>query len=351
MAGCFRPDPAVSARTGCFRAIADGRVLSDIDEYKGPYRSLWLREDGMSVDKSTTELWPALSSPAFEPTRHLLHMILQAVGKLKLAEPFQAQWSEVPLWLSARGLTTGPIHYPGGAYEVQADFIAHKIQWFTSLGASGQLSLRPTSVASLVDAFLDQLRDSGVDAAITLVPQEVPNPIPFNEDHEERPYDANQVNAWWRILLSVQRVMRVFQGRFMGKTQPIGLMWGTLDIRASFYTGKPASPGEANKGFIRRNAMNAELMEMGWWSGDPSFPSPAFYAFTYPQPLGIEISKIGPEAARWDANMGEFLVNYDDLRQSSDPDVALLTFFESTYAAGARAAAWDPGLLGSGRPD
>lgn len=305
----------------------------------------------MSVDEPTTGPWPALLTPAFEPTRHLLHMVLQAVGKLKLAEPFQAQWAEVPLWLSARGLTTGPIPHAGGAYEVQADFIAHEIQWFTSLGASGRLPLRPTSVAAFVDTFLDGLRSSGIAASITLVPQEVPNPVPFNEDREERPYDADQVNSWWRILLSVQRVLQVFQGRFMGKTQPIGLMWGTLDIRAAFYSGKPASPGEANKGFIRRNAMNAELMEMGWWSGDPSYPSPAFYAFTYPQPQGIENSRIGPEAARWDANMAEFIFNYDDLRQSSDPDAALLTFLESTYAAGATSAAWEPSLLGSGRPE
>ena len=305
----------------------------------------------MSADKSSTELWPALSAPAFEPTRHLLHMVLQAVGKLKLTEPFQAQWAEVPLWLSARGLTTGPISYSEGAYEVHADFIAHEIRWFTSLGASGRLSLRPTSVAAFVDTFLGQLRGSGINTSITLVPQEVPNPLPFNEDEQERPYDADQVNAWWRILLSAQRVLQIFQGRFTGRTQPIGLMWGTLDIRAAFYSGKPASPGEANKGFIRRNAMNAELMEMGWWSGDPSYPSPAFYAFTYPQPPGIESSKIGPEAARWDANMGEFLFNYEDLRRSSDPDAALLTFLESTYAAGAASAAWEAGLLGLGRPE
>jgi hypothetical protein len=300
--------------------------------------------------KSPSHLWPALSYSAFEPTRYLLHMVLQAVGKLKLAEPFQAQWAEVPLWLSARGLTTGPIPYAGGVYEVRADFLSHEMQWLTSSGALGQLPLGPTSVATFVDSFLDRLRRAGIDASITLMPQEVPNPIPFNEDKEQRPYDRDLANVWWRILLSVQRVMQVFHGRFTGKTQPIGLMWGTLDIRAAFYNGKPASAG-ANTDYIRRNAMNAELIEMGWWSGNASYSRPAFYCFTYPQPQGIENAKVGPTVARWDAGMGEFLLDYDDLRQSSNPDRDLLTFLESTYNAGATAGRWDSKLLGSGRPE
>lgn len=304
----------------------------------------------MSVDKPPSDLWPALSYPAFEPTRYLLHMALQAVGKLKLAEPFQAQWAEVPLWLSARGLTTGPIPYGGSVYEVRTDFISHEVQWLTSSGASGRLPLGPTSVATFVDSFLGQLRLAGIDAAINLMPQEVANPIPFNEDTQQRPYDRDLVDAWWRALLGARRVLQVFQGRFTGKTQPIGLMWGTFDIRAAFYSGKPASPA-ANSGFIRRNAMNAELMEMGWWSGDTAYPKPAFYAFTYPQPPGIENAKIGPSAARWDAAMGEFLLDYDDLRQSSHPDGDLLAFLESAYNAGATAAGWDARLLGSGRPE
>ena len=303
----------------------------------------------MTFGTSASGSWPALSCPAFAPTRQLLHMVLQAVGKLKLTEPFQAQWREVPLWLGARGLTTGPIHCSVGAYEVRADFISHELQWYASSGASGRLPLGPSSVAEVVDTFLDRLRHDGIDVSINLMPQEVDQPIAFDEDTAQRPYDRDMVNAWWRTLLDSRRVMHVFQGRFTGKTQAVGLMWGTLDIRAAFYNGKPAAPA-ASDGFIRRNAMNAELMEMGWWSGDASYPRPAFYAFTYPQPPGIEKAQVQPRAARWDAGMGEFLLDYDDLRQSSDPDGDLLAFFESAYAAGAAAAGWDPALLGSGRP-
>ncbi len=297
---------------------------------------------------SAYDPWPVLSGPAFAPTRHFLHMVLQAVGKLKLSQPFQAQWAEVPLWLNARGLTTGPIPYARGAYEVRADFVTQQLHWLTSEGKSGCLAFGPTSVAAFVDGLLKGLRNAGIDASINMKPQEIPDPIPFDEDTQPRAYDPAQVATWWRILLSVQRLMQAFQGRFTGKTQPIGLMWGTFDIRLPFYSGKPAQPAP-DSGFIRRNCMNVELMEMGWWPGDGSYPRPAFYAFTYPQPSGIERAKIGPNAARWDATMGEFLLDYDDLRQCAHPDGALLEFFASTYAAGANAAHWDPSLLGTGR--
>lgn len=301
------------------------------------------------MNTSPPDRWPELPYSAFEPTRYLLHMMMQAIGKLKLAKPFHAQWAEVPLWLSARGVTTGPIPYARGVYEVRADFVSHEVQWHADTGASGNLLLAPTSVATFVEALLGGLREAGIDVSINPMPQEVSNPIAFGEDKAPRPYDRDLVNAWWRILLGAERAMHVFQGRFTGKTQPVGLMWGTLDIRLPLYNGKPASPAP-NAGFIRRNAMNAELMELGWWSGDPSHPKPAFYAFTYPQPPGIEHAKIAPTAARWDADMEEFLLDYESLRQSDDPDADLQRFFGASYIAGAEAAGWDPALLGEGQP-
>jgi Family of unknown function (DUF5996) len=294
--------------------------------------------------------WPPLSFPDFASTQYFLHMSLQAIGKLKLQEPFQPQWSEVPLWISARGLTTGPIHYGGGAYEVSADLILHEVACVTSWGGSGRFKLAPMSVAEFVERLFDLLRKAGVDVSINLKPQEVSSPIPFDQDKERRPYEHAMVNNWWRILLSTQRVMQVFQGRFQGKTQPIGLMWGTLDIRAVLYNGKPASP-DAKADFIRRNAMNAELIEMGWWAGNATYPKPAFYSFTYPQPAGIKDAEIRSSSSRWDVAMGEFILDYDDLRQSKDPDRDLLSFFQSAFDAGRERADWDPNLVGTGRPD
>jgi hypothetical protein len=294
--------------------------------------------------------WPPLSYPDFAATQHLLHMGLQAVGKLKLEEPFEPQWAEVPLLLSSRGLTTGPIQYSGGAYEVTVDLISHQVGCATSWGFSGRYDLASMSVAEFVKQFFDLLGKAGIHASINLKPQEVPNAIPFDEDTVRRPYDPTLVNAWWRILLSTQRVMQVFHGRFKGKTQPIGLMWGTLDIRDVRYNGKPASPGE-KADYIRRNAMNEQLIEVGWWAGSAAYPKPAFYSFTYPQPREIEHAKVSPASSRWESAMGEFLLDYDDLRKSKDPDGDLLSFFESTYQAGAERAGWDPHLVGSGRPE
>ena len=137
---------------------------------------------------------------------------------------------------------------------------------------------------------------------------------------------------------------------FEGKTQPIGLMWGTMDVRSVRFNGKPASPG-VNADYIRRNAMNAELIEMGWWSGTADYPKAAFYSFTHPQPAGIENAQIGPLSSRWDPAMREFILDYDDLRKSNDPDGELLSFFQSGYEAGAQLAGWDRNLVGTGRPD
>jgi len=296
------------------------------------------------------EPWPPLSYPDFVATQHLLHMGLQAVGKLKLKEPFAPQWSELPLWLSSRGLTTGPIPYSGGAYEVTVNLISHQVGCASSWGFSGHFDLSSMSVAEFVEQLFGLLRQAGVDLSMNLKPQEVANAIPFDQDTVIRSYDPALANAWWRILLSTQRVMQIFRGRFQGKTQPIGLMWGTLDIRDVRYNGKPAAPGE-KADYIRRNAMNEELIEVGWWSGSAAYPKPAFYSFTYPQPKEIENSRVSPPSSRWESAMGEFLFDYDDLRQSEDPDGDLLSFFESTYHAGAERAGWDPQLVGSGRPE
>lgn len=298
---------------------------------------------------SILDPWPALSYPDFAETQFLLHMGLQAVGKLKLQEPFQPQWAEVPLWLNGRGLTTGAISYNGGVYEVIVDLISHRVECMTSWGSTGRFDLGPMSVADLTASLFQMLRSAGVNVSINMRPQEVPNTTPFDQDTEKRPYGSDLVNAWWRILLSTRRVLQIWHGRFKGKTQPIGLMWGTLDIRDVCYNGKPVTP-DPDTDYIRRNAMNEELVEIGWWAGNADHPKPAFYSFTYPQPEGIEKTLVTPSAAYWDPNMGEFLFDYDDLRSSKDPDGDLLSFFESTCKAGMECARWDAGLLGTGTP-
>ena len=293
--------------------------------------------------------WPPLSYADFAATQYFLQMSLQAIGKLKLQEPFQPQWSGVALCVNAQGLTTGAIPYAGGAYEVRVDLISHNVECLTSAGFAGHFKLVSMSVAEFVAFLFDLLHAAGVDVSINLNPQEVSNPIPFNQDKERRAYEPAWVNHWWRILLSTQRVLQIFQGRFLAKTQPIGLMWGTLDIRSALYNGKPASPGP-KADYIRRNAMNAQLIEMGWWSGTDAYPRAAFYSFTHPQPAGIENARINPSGSRWDSTLGEFIFDYDELRKSSDPDGDLLSFFQSAYEAGAERAGWERSLMGTGKP-
>lgn len=253
----------------------------------------------MTSDKLIPDPWPALPYSDFTETRHLLHMIVQIVGKLKLNEPFQAQWAGIPLWVNARGLTTG--QFPVRAAPMRCVSISSPIRWngIPAPGSAGRWRL---------------------------------------------------TRARWRILLSIRRVFYAFQGRFTGKTQPIGLMWGMLDIRHVVYNGHPETPSPKD-GYIDRNAMTEGMTEMGWWTGDASHPEPAFFAFTFPHPRGIETAKIAPDAAGWVPAMGEFLLDYEALCQSKDPDAALSSFLESTYQAGAKAAGWDPALLGSGKPN
>jgi len=303
-----------------------------------------------TISRAAYEPWPELPYDAFQATAHLLHMGTQAIGKLKLLTPYEPEWANVALWLTGSGLTTGPIPYGLGSFTVDIDLIGHHIVCATSWGRTGGFELKPMSVAQFTKALLDTLHDIGVDVVINPMPQEILNPIPFYEDNELRAYDSKLANAWWRIMLSSYQVMERYHARFNGKTPPIGFMWGTFDLRDARYHGPKIPTTGINSGFLRRNAMDEAQIEAGWWSGTDTYQRPAYYSFTYPQPEGIDKATIAPGKAHWEKTMGEFLFDYDDLRQSKDPEQDLMLFLESTYQAGAERAGWDPNLICSGRP-
>ena len=171
------------------------------------------------------------------------------------------------------------------------------------------------------------------------VPQEVPDPIPFPNDMEPRPYDRKLVEAWWQALLSSYRVLQVHHSRFTGKTQPVGFMWGSFDLRDARYGGE-ACPVGTDEGYIMRNMHNETQSIAGWWPGSDAYPRPAYFAYTHPAPAGIEGAAVQPSAARWDPGLGEFVLDYDDVRAAADPEGALLAFCESAFAAGTRLAGW-----------
>lgn len=295
--------------------------------------------------------WPALDHEAFAPTSHLLHMGLQAVGKLMLRKPFEPQWANVAMPVTSRGLTTGPIPWDGGTFSIDVDLVVHEVAITTSWGRRGGLSLGPTSVADLVTSLFDVLRAVGVEATIDPKPQEVADPIPFPDDTVVRPYDHDLAHAWWQIVSSTNRVLQRYHARFAGKTPPVGFFWGTFDLRDARFNGQRLAVDGPNAGYIRRNAMNEAQAECGFWPGTAAYPRPAYYAFTFPQPPGVEDVAVRPAAARWDPAMGEFVVDHDDIRASADPDGDLLAFFESTYAGATALAGWDPALVVTGEPE
>jgi len=296
------------------------------------------------------EPWPALPYNEFKSTAYLLHRGVQMIGKLKLYTPFEPHWANVILWLTSRGLTSGPIPYKGGVFSIDLDLINHQVILTTCWGTIGQFALETMSVAQLAQQLFSLLHQGEIDLKINLTPQEVPSPIPFDKDTEQCAYEHNLANAWWRILLSSYRVMQRYHAKFNGETPPIGLMWGTFDLRDARYNGQAIPATGINAGYIRRNAMDEAQVEVGWWHGNDDYQQPAYYSFTYPPPDKIELASIEPPAARWDKTLGEFILDYDAVRNSGNPDRDLLAFFESTYQAGSRSANWNPKLVTQGEP-
>ncbi|MBA3660966.1 MAG: hypothetical protein H0W64_04515 [Gammaproteobacteria bacterium] len=294
--------------------------------------------------------WPHLNYDEFKSTAHLLHMGVQIIGKFKLYTPFEPHWANVALWLTAKGITTGLIPYQSGAFSIEVDLNNHLILVTSSFGTERQFPLTSMSVAEFETKILMILKDLNIDLHINSMPQEIPNPIPFNEDTEIREYNSVLANAWWRILLSSYKVMKLYHARFDGETPPIGLMWGTFDLRDARYNGMPVPTTGVNAGYIRRNAMDEAQVEIGFWHGNEMYPRPAYYSFTYPQPDAIESATIQPQAARWDAKLTEFVLDYEAIEKSNQPEEDLLNFFESTYHAGTQLAQWDPTLIKKGEP-
>lgn len=302
------------------------------------------------MDLLNYEPWPALPFEAFKSTSHLLHMGVQAIGKFKLNTPFEPHWANVALWVTSSGLTTGLIPFQKGAFSIEMDLNKHVVSIHATWGASKQFALTSMSVASFTQQLFALLQDLKINIPINPMPQEIENPIAFDQDVQLQNYSPELANAWWHILVSTQRVMKRYHAQFDGETPPIGLMWGTFDIRDARYSGKPVPTTGENAGYIRRNAMNEEQVESGWWPGNNAYPRPAFYSFMYPAPAGIEQSKIKPTEAKWNAKLGEFILDYDDLRKSSNPDQTLFDFFQSSYAASAKLAGWKSSFITAGEP-
>ena len=298
----------------------------------------------------STESWPALPLAEWQETLDTLHMWTQIVGKVKLElTPFLNEWWNVGLFVSARGLTTGPIPTGDQIFEVDFDFIDHNLTIQTSAGERKMLPLIPRSVANFYAEFMATLAALGVDVTISSLPSEIPDPIAFAVDETHAAYDPGYVNRFWRILVQTELVLQLFRSGFSGKSSPILFYWGSFDLSHARFSGRPAEPPAGMPRFLQIGA-DSECFAGGFWPGNAGlagirYGEPAFFAYHFPAPAGLSEARIRPDAAGFDTTMGEFILRYEDARRATSPADAVLEFFQSVYEAGAERANWDRALL------
>jgi hypothetical protein len=289
--------------------------------------------------------WPALPLQQWKDTRETLHMWTQVVGKIRLAlTPLVNHWWNVPLYVNARGLTTSAIPYGSRPFELWFDFIEHQFVLQKSDGSRSVLPLTAMSVADFYQRVMSMLRSSDIDLKIWRMPVEVPNPIPFDQDHVHASYDPNAAQRFWKILLNVQCVFDEFRSGFIGKCSPIHFFWGSFDLAVTRFSGRPA-PERPGADRITREAYSHEVSSIGFWPGSDAITDPAFYSYMAPEPSGFRDWPVRPAAARYEAQLGEFILMYEDVRNSPSPTATLLNFCQSTYEAGAILGKWDRNAL------
>ena len=292
--------------------------------------------------------WPELTLSAWEDTRDTFHMWTQVVGKVRLAlEPMVNHWWQVPLYVTARGLTTSLMHAGTTGLEIEFDLIDHVLDLRTFHGRSRQVTLEPRSVASFYEATMVALGELGVRVTISSRPQEVIEAIPFAQDEEHHAYDAAAVHRFWLALVQIHRVMTRFRAGFVGKASPVHFFWGGPDLAVTRFSGRraPKHPGGVPNcpDWVQELAYSHEVSSCGFWPGGSSEGS--FYSYAYPQPARFATWPVLPDAAYYGDEMGEFLLPYTAVRTANDPEAVLLTFFESTYEAAAELGGWDRAAL------
>ena len=292
--------------------------------------------------------WPALPLADWQDTYATLHRWTQIVGKTRLAlAPMQNHWWQVTLYVNARGLGTSAMPAGTRSIEVDFDFVDHHLVVRTSDGQVVTMALEPMTVETFYGRYRALLDSVSVTPHIWPVPRELPDALPFTEDREHASYDRDAVARCWRALAQADRVLKMFRGRFVGKSSPSHFWWGAFDLSCTRFSGAvaPTHPGGIPNlsDRVTREAYSHACISAGWWPGTPGSPvsEPAFYAYAYPEPAGCPVAVIGPSAARYDLTMHEWILPYDAVRAAADPDALLLEFLQSTYEAAAGLAGWD----------
>ena len=304
----------------------------------------------MPSTKPPQVTWPSLPLEDWGETCATLHLWVQIAGKIRLIQsPWVNHSWHTTLYVTSRGLTTTPIPYGESTFQLDFDFIAHNMWISASNGGIAQVRLEPQSVAQFYRRTMDALKSIGVQVDIRKMPNEVPDPIRFDQDETHRAYDAEYANRFWRILVQADRVLKRFRAGFVGKCSPVHLFWGALDLAVTRFSGRtaPKHPGGIPHlpDWVTQEAYSHEVSSCGFWPGGGAVPYPAFYAYAYPEPAGFKDAPVRPEGAFYSQDFGEFILPYDIVRQSDSPDRTLLDFLESTYAAAADLAHWDRAAL------
>jgi hypothetical protein len=295
---------------------------------------------------SNLEPWPSLPLEAWAETYATLHLWTQIVGKVRLAQsPWLNHSWHVPLYVTARGLTTSPIPHDSRSFQIDFDFVAHRLALQSSDGGTGGFALEPQSVATFYARLMAEMGKLGLPVDIYRRPNEVADPIRFDQDETHRAYDAEYANRFWRILVQADRVFKEFRARFIGKCSPVHFFWGAPDLAVTRFSGRraPEHPGGVPNlpDWVAREAYSHEVSSCGFWPGGGSVPHAAFYSYVYPEPAGFPAEPIKPDAAFYSNDLHEFILPYDAVRQSESPDATLLEFLQSTYEAAANLAQWD----------
>jgi Family of unknown function (DUF5996) len=291
--------------------------------------------------KDNQQLWPVLEWQQWQSCAETLHMLTQIVGKTRLAlTPMQNHWWNVPLYVTARGLSTSVMPLSqGDGLEIEFDFCVHRLTFRHSDGRTQFLELKSQTVADFHSAYRQVLEDLGVKVSINPAPVEVTDGIHFDKDSVHQNYDADAAQRFWRILGQVDRLLKEFSTRFYGKISPVHFFWGSFDLAVTRFNGHRAPP-RPGADAIQAEAYSHECISAGFWPGNGGFGRAAFYSYAAPVPAGLAESVIaGPGA--FDKSLGEFILNYDALRAAADPDAMLLDFLQGSYAACAEMAGWD----------
>ncbi|MEM1154212.1 MAG: DUF5996 family protein [Pseudomonadota bacterium] len=296
--------------------------------------------------------WPEIPFADWQPTSAALHLYLQVVGKYRLAySPWVNHSWHATFYVTPRGLTTSMVPDGPGGMEIQFDLVEHVVRAQSGSGGVESFPLGPLTVADFHEQFVTMLNKLGASTTFHGCPNELPDPTPFTADSALRPYDADAVLRFHRAMVSVNQVFQLFRTGYRGKVSPVHLFWGSFDLAVTRFSGRdaPLHPGGIPNlpDDITQEAYSHEVSSAGFWAGGGPVGDAAFYSYAYPGPEGFADARVQPEAAYHDGDFGEFILPYEAVRTSSNPETTLLAFLESTYQAAASLGGWDRTQEGS----